>query len=133
MGIADPKEFENEVWAVGNPERSVHPRGLKQPNPFGLHDMLGNAQEWCLDNFAPEYFAGNTQDEPVLVNPLATTDHAHFKKGHILRGGALIFDRRINSFTSRQYRDEYSTSWFTGFRIVIPIAPEAIEKCKLDL
>jgi serine/threonine protein kinase len=132
-GIADPKEFENEVWAVENPERSVHPRGLKQPNPFGLHDMLGNAQEWCLDNFAPEYFAGNTQDEPVLVNPLATTDHAHFKKGHILRGGALIFDRKINSFTSRQYRDEYSTSWFTGFRIVIPIAPEAIEKCKLDL
>jgi serine/threonine protein kinase len=101
MGIADPKEFENEVWAVGNPERSVHPRGLKQPNPFGLHDMLGNTQEWCLDNFAPEYFAGNTQDEPVLVNPLATTDHAHFKKGHILRGGALIFDRKINSFTSR--------------------------------
>jgi formylglycine-generating enzyme required for sulfatase activity len=133
MGIADTKEFENEVWAVGNPERSVHPRGLKQPNPFGLHDMLGNAQEWCLDNFAPEYFAGNTQDEPVLVNPLAITDQAHFSKGHILRGGALIFDRRINSFTSRQYRDEYSTSWFTGFRIVIPIAPAAIEKCQLDL
>lgn len=131
--IADLKKFEKEVWAVENPERSVHPRGLKEPNPFGLHDMLGNAQEWCLDNFAPEYFAGNTQDEPVLVNPLATTDHAHFSKGHILRGGALIFDRRINSFTSRQYRDEYSTSWFTGFRIVLPIEPEAIEKCKLEL
>lgn len=133
MFIADPTTYKNEVWMVGNPERSVHPRGLKQPNPFGLHDMLGNAQEWCLDNFAPNYFAGNTNTEPVLVNPLAITDHAHFHKIHILRGGALIFEPKINSFAFKLHREQYSTSWFTGFRIVIPIEPEAIEKSKLEL
>jgi formylglycine-generating enzyme required for sulfatase activity len=34
------------AWYCANSEGSTHPVGLKQPNAFGLYDMLGNAGEW---------------------------------------------------------------------------------------
>jgi serine/threonine protein kinase len=125
--IADPTELDHEVWMLGNTLGGVQMRGRKNPNPFGLYDMLGNVQEWCLDNFDESYFAGNAASDPLL-DPLVITEHPHFKKGHVLRGGAIIFGKPIIGFSFKLQRDQYSTSWFTGFRIVRPIPPEAIAK-----
>lgn len=130
VSIVDPKELDQEVWMEGNTPVGVQLRGLKNPNPFGLHDMLGNVQEWCLDNYDEKYFSGNTPAEPILLNPLVITTHPHFKNGHILRGGSIIFDGLITNFSYKAQRDYYSSSWFTGFRIVRPIPPEAIAKLK---
>lgn len=44
------------AWYIGNSEARVHPTGLKQPNGWGLHDMLGNVWEWCWDLFDPEIY-----------------------------------------------------------------------------
>jgi sulfatase modifying factor 1 len=43
------KELDAIAWYVGNSKGETHPVGLKQANPFGLHDMLGNVLEWCAD------------------------------------------------------------------------------------
>lgn len=32
-----------------NSEDRVHIVGLKEPNKFGLYDMLRNVREWCWD------------------------------------------------------------------------------------
>jgi formylglycine-generating enzyme required for sulfatase activity len=40
------------------------PGGLKQPNSFGLYDMLGNVHEWNSDWFDKDYYARSPSVDP---------------------------------------------------------------------
>ena len=41
------------AWFADDSEGATHPVGLKGPNAWGLHDMLGNAAEWTADVYGP--------------------------------------------------------------------------------
>ncbi|MGV9422774.1 formylglycine-generating enzyme family protein [Streptomyces sp. NPDC003656] len=44
------------AWYQGNSDGRLHPVGGKQPNAWGLHDMLGNVWDWCWDVYDPEVY-----------------------------------------------------------------------------
>jgi formylglycine-generating enzyme required for sulfatase activity len=41
-------ELEEHAWYWDNAFDETHPIGELAPNAFGLHDMVGNAAEWCV-------------------------------------------------------------------------------------
>jgi formylglycine-generating enzyme required for sulfatase activity len=44
------------AWYRGNSNGRIHDVGGKRPNPWGLHDMLGDVWEWCWDIYDPEVY-----------------------------------------------------------------------------
>lgn len=48
----DPNLLMRYAWFHGDSNSRSHPVGRLKPNDFGFHDMLGNAEEWCLDTSA---------------------------------------------------------------------------------
>jgi len=77
-------------WYCGNDEERPGYVGLKEPNAWGFHDMIGNVWEWVWDRYAADYYherallLGGAVDE----SPLGPESGS----GRVARGGT--WDRR---------------------------------------
>jgi formylglycine-generating enzyme required for sulfatase activity len=63
-----------------NSGNKTHPVGQKQPNSFGLYDILGNVPEWCADYYHSSYVGAPTDGSAWLSG-----DSSY----HVLRGGTF--------------------------------------------
>jgi len=66
-------------------QAGTHPVKLKQPNPWGLYDMLGNVWEWCLDEW-------RGPNEWVEDAPAEGPNRAAVQR--VIRGGAWHSEAR---------------------------------------
>ena len=85
---------------------TIHPVRQKQPNAWGLYDMLGNVSEWTGDRYG--IFWGTVTDPTG-----ATTGH-----DRVARGGSWYGEARVARAANRSYGAHVSRFIFLGFRLV---------------
>jgi formylglycine-generating enzyme required for sulfatase activity len=90
-----------------NSSHTTSPVASYAPNAWGLHDMHGNAMEWCLDTYGP-YPTGPVTDP--LVAGGAT---------RVLRGGAWSDISYVCRSAYRLYGTPNNSFDFVGFRVVL--------------
>lgn len=140
----DPAELSRFAWFKDNSDNKYHKTGLKEPNAWGLFDILGNVAEWTLDQYDENYFStiSDSLQDPV-IRP--TARHPRTLKGGTYQdaGNDLRSSSRLKSNLDWNRRDPQiprSRWWnadapFIGFRLLRPWkkpSDEEIEKFFAD-
>ena len=58
------RDLDAVAWYDENLGEETHPVGEKQPNAWGLYDMLGNVWEWVQDRYDGDYYELSPGQDP---------------------------------------------------------------------
>ena len=107
---------------LGESSRGLVPVDSSSPNPFGLHHMHGNAEEWCQDVYDPAFYRRSDSGQP---DPCCSDGSPVV----VRRGGGCLSHRLSCRSASRRPVDILETRLVVGFRPVFHLAEaEAVPK-----
>ncbi len=133
----DPAQLGDYAWDADNSDMKYQKVGRKKPNPWGLYDILGNVDEWTLDQYDANYYKQFTAlvtepwNRPVKTYPT------------VVRGGSWQDDAdklrcacRRASDPSWKMQDPqlpksiwyFTDAQFVGFRIIRPLKTPTTEE-----
>ena len=112
------EDLDRVAWYCGNADGYRHEVGLKEPNNWGLYDVLGNVSEFTLD-----WGAAKTSD-PVWDPQGVKREDSSYSQ-HIRRGGAWnepsdkIARYELGSVLSDEYDTTTKDVPVRGFRLCL--------------
>jgi formylglycine-generating enzyme required for sulfatase activity len=132
----DAKVIGEYAWWGKNADFKYQKVGKKKPNPWGLHDIIGNVIEWCLDGYDANGYANLPASNPWVKG---TKPYPHVARGGswddedptVLRPAA----RRASSADWKRQDPQLPKSiWyhtdaqFLGLRVVRPLKVPTAEE-----
>jgi formylglycine-generating enzyme required for sulfatase activity len=108
-----PQSYQKNQEIITGPEKASLVVGQNPPNAWGLHDMHGNVEEWCLDWYGP-YVPGKQIDPVGRV----------ISEFRVSRGGShstLVKHLRSANRMAALPADKH---WLLGFRVVMGARPK---------
>lgn len=116
----------------GNNIKDTTVVGRYPPNGYGLYDMTGNVNEWCLDAYHVGFYLTFPQ-EGVARNPLAGANtiqwivdnftNVNIDVSRVRRGGNWFDTARLPRVADRHASKPASAFHVIGFRCVRPVTP----------
>lgn len=94
------------AWYSANSNRRTHPVGQREPNPWGLYDVLGNVWEWVWDRYG-DYETSPRRDPR---GPDGGVDR-------VIRGGSWYDDPLNARVAHRHWVEPSSRGRSLGFRL----------------
>jgi formylglycine-generating enzyme required for sulfatase activity len=111
---AGSDKLDEVAWYYANSHDETKPVGLKLPNKLGLHDMSGNAWEWCNDHWHGSYKGAPEDGAPSLDS------QGDFR---VLRCGSWLYSPRHCRVSDRDSDHPRSRGIDVGFRLVLVSLP----------
>jgi formylglycine-generating enzyme required for sulfatase activity len=133
----DPAQLHDYAWFADNSDLKYQKVGKKKPNPWGLYDMIGNVDQWTLDQFDPHYYQQFTE---TVTEPWNKSTKPY---PQVVRGGSwqdeadkLRSASRLGSTPDWKMQDPQlpKSIWFltdarfVGFRIIRPLKIPSAEE-----
>lgn len=103
------------AWFKDNSDFATHPVGSTKPNDFGLYDVHGNAEEWVMDWFDPNFYGNSPPSDPKGPD---------FGAARVLRGGSFKSSPSQVASGTRNRAVPTARQNTNGFRVVREINPE---------
>ena len=106
-----PTDLNRVAWYGGTSDNKLHPVGQKEPNAWGLYDVLGNVWEWVEDDWHDSYRGAPEDGSPWLDEPRGDL--------RVVRGGAF-FDSEKDVRAAYRFRvNPLNRDFDVGFRVVV--------------
>ncbi|MGA3008597.1 MAG: formylglycine-generating enzyme family protein, partial [Opitutaceae bacterium] len=107
------------AWYENNSFNNPHPVAKKQPNAWGLYDMLGNVCQWCSDGYHSAYQGGKVTDPAGVASGNITSSRVY-------RGGRFNLPASYCRSAIRWNAPSSYSNWSLGFRFAL--SPVLLDK-----
>jgi len=111
------RQLEHHAWYQANSGFKTQPVGGRNPNPWGLFDLLGNVGEWVADHYTNDYSSHPADGSAYRTNLRGASC--------VQRGGAWLDSTRAVRPSARYRAGPDFRDYKAGFRIALTVELEA--------